>query len=228
MLATESSLELTEEHRRRVVWRLDGGSGSDEQVRWLLRRGYQLVGKGLSNRRAEALARQVRRWDRYRHNHWLGTVSPPVDYGRPVQVFVRRRLKKGKFVHSYYLTTLKVPSKKHFMVLYDNRGGAEVEQFRNDKSGLQLAVRQKAGFPAQQGVILLTDLAHNLITDFYHNALAHTCFRTYGQKRIVNELFNIPGRLLFENGTLKKVALLDAHANAAAMRICLEKYCFGE
>lgn len=228
VLATESSLELAEKHRKRIVWRFDGGAGSDEQVLWLLRRGYQLVGKGLSNRRAEALARQVRRWDSYRNEHWLGAVSSPIDYGRPVQVFVRRRLKKGKSVHSYYLTTLKVPSKKYFMVLYDNRGGAEVEQFRNDKSGLHLAVRQKAGFLAQQGLILLTDLAHNLITDFYYNALVHTRFRTYGQKRIVNELFNIPGRLLFENGALKKVALLDTHVNAAEMRICLEKYCFGE
>lgn len=228
MLATESSLELAEPQRKRIVWRFDGGAGSDEQVCWLLKRGYHLVGKGLSNRRAEALARQVKRWDNYRENHWLGTVAPPIDYGRPVQVFVRRRLKKGKMVHSYYLTTLHVPSKKYFMVLYDNRGGAEVEQFRNDKSGLHLAVRQKGGFLAQQGLILLTDLAHNLITDFYHNALAHTRFRAYGQKRIVNQLFNIPGRLIFEDGMLKRVALLHTHTNADEMRICLEKYCSGE
>ena len=37
-----------------------------------------------------------RRWDPY-GDAWLGEVRPPVDYGCPVQVFVKRRLKKGKF-----------------------------------------------------------------------------------------------------------------------------------
>jgi hypothetical protein len=227
VLATESSLELAAAQRRRTVWRFDGGAGSDEQVIWLLNRGYHLVGKGLSNRRAEVLARQVRRWDAY-PNYCLGTVPAPIDYGHPVQVFVKRRFKKDKFLHSYYLTTLKVPSKGYFMSLYDNRGGAEVEQFRSDKSGLHLATRQKSGFFAQQGVILLTDLAHNLLADFRHHALAYTRFHDYGQKRIVNNLLNIPGKLIFEAGILKQVELLSTHENAKEMRSCLEKFCSGE
>lgn len=227
VLATESSLELANRQRQRIVWRFDGGAGSDEQVNWLLSRGYQLVGKGLSNRRAEALARQVKRWDRYQ-DCWLGTVSPPIDYERPVQVFVKKRLKKGKFLHSYYLTTLKLPAKGAFMSLYDNRGGAEVEQFRSDKGGLHLATRQKSGFLAQQGVILLTDLAHNLLSDFYLNALSLSRFQSYGQKRIVNTLLNIPGRLILEAGQLKRIELLSTHENASDMHICLEKYCFGD
>jgi hypothetical protein len=226
-LATESSLELASDQRQRVVWRFDGGAGSDEQVTWLLSRGYHLVGKGLSNRRAEALARQVQRWDYY-SDYWLGRVPPPRDYGRPVQVFVKKRLKKGKFLHSYYLTTLKVPSKGYFMSLYDNRGGAEVEQFRSDKGGLHLATRQKSGFLAQQGLVLLTDLAHNLLADFYHNALAQTRFQPFGQKRIVNKLLNIPGKLIFEAGVLTRIELLSTHENAKNMRICLERYCYGE
>jgi len=227
VLATESSLELADPQRRRVVWRFDGGAGSDEQVTWLLRRGYHLVGKGLSNRRAEALARQVRRWDHYQ-DHWLGTVSTPIDYGRPVQLFVKKRLKRGKFLHSYYLTTLKVPSKGYFMSLYDNRGRAEVEQFRSDKGAFHLATRQKGGFLAQQGLILLTDLAHNLLADFHHRALSNSRFQPYGQKRIVNKLLNIPGKLIFEDGTLTRVELLTTHENAKDLRICLERYCFGD
>jgi len=227
VLATESSLELAPDQRKRVVWRFDGGAGSDEQVTWLLGRGYHLVGKGLSNRRAEALAKQVQRWDQYQ-DHWLGTVSAPIDYGRPVQVFVKRRLKKGKFLHSYYLTTLKVPSKGYFMSFYDNRGGAEVEQFRSDKGGLHLATRQKGGFLAQQGLILLTDLVHNLLADFYHCALSNSRFQSHGQKRIVNKLLNIPGKLIFEDGILTRVELLSTHENANDLRICLERYCFGD
>ncbi len=227
MLAAESSLELTAAQRCRTVWRFDGGAGSDKQLIWLLGRGYQVVGKGMSNRRAEALARQVRRWDRYQ-DHWLGCVSAPIDYGRPVQVFVKKRLKQDKFVHSYYLTTLKVPSKGYFQALYDNRGGAEVEQFRSDKSGLHLATRQKGSFVAQQGLILLTDLAHNLLANFYQTTLQQTRFRSFGQKRIVNKLLNIPGRLIFEANKLKRVELLSTHENAEDMRICLEKYCFDD
>ncbi len=227
MLGTESSLELADDQRRRVVWRFDGGAGSDEQVTWLLNRGYHLVGKGLSNRRAEWLAQQVCRWDRYQ-DHWLGTVSAPMDYGRPIQTFVKKRLKKGKFLHSYYLTTLKVPSKGYLMSLYDNRGGAEVEKFRSDKGGLHLATRQKGGFLAQQGLILLTDLAHNLLADFYHYVLSDSRFHTYGQKRIVNKLLNIPGKLIFEAGILTRVELLSTHENAKDLRICLKKYDFDE
>ena len=35
--STESSLELADCHRKRTVWRFDGGAGSDEQFRWLQR-----------------------------------------------------------------------------------------------------------------------------------------------------------------------------------------------
>ena len=82
VLATENALELAPEQRKRTVWRLDGGAGSDDQFLWLLARAYQTVAKGTSNRRAEALSRQVRRWDAY-DDYWLGEVLPPVNYGRP-------------------------------------------------------------------------------------------------------------------------------------------------
>ncbi|MCZ7540248.1 MAG: hypothetical protein M5U29_10085 [Anaerolineae bacterium] len=93
--STEIALELSPAQRQRTVWRIDGGSGSDAHVRWLLQRGYQVVAKGMNNRRAQALARQVQRWDVYRPDTWLGEVPPPVDYGRPVRVLVKRQLKEG-------------------------------------------------------------------------------------------------------------------------------------
>ncbi|MBV7337522.1 hypothetical protein KFU94_56700 [Chloroflexi bacterium TSY] len=63
VLATESSLELDEKKRERVVWRTDGGAGSEENIRWLLNRNYQFMMKGNSNRRAHLWAQQVTRWD---------------------------------------------------------------------------------------------------------------------------------------------------------------------
>ena len=227
VLAAENALELSQAQRKRTVWRLDGGAGSDAHIRWLLARDYHLVAKGMSNRRVGALVKKVRRWDAY-GDIWLGEVAPPVDYGRPVRVFVKRRLKDGKFHHNYYVATLSLPSKGHFLACYNDRGGAEVEQFRGDKSGLSLAARRKRRFLAQKGFILLTDLAHNLLADFYHRALVGTRFETYGLKRIVRDLLATPGRLIFEAGDLKRIELLSLKQFASDLLICLEKYCLDD
>jgi len=226
VLATETALELTPAQRKRTVWRLDGGAGSDDHLRWLLARGYQIVAKGMSNHRAEALAQQVCRWDPYQEV-WLAEVQPPLDYGRSVRVFVKRRLKEDKFCHSYYVSTLTLPSKAHFMACYDRRGGAEVEQFRNDKNGLSMEARRKHSFAGQKGYILLTDLAHDLLADFAHRALVGSKFEAYGLKRIVRDLLAIPGQLVFDNGRLVRVELLSLKQNAKDLSICLEKYCSG-
>jgi hypothetical protein len=227
VLATETALELSVAQRRRIVWRLDGGAGTDEQLRWLLARDYHVMAKGISNRRAKAWARKVRRWDAY-GDVWVGEVVPDVDYGRPVRAFVKRWLKKGKPRHSYYISSLSLPSKGHFMRLYNDRGGAEVEQFRNDKDGLHLAARRKRGFLAQKGFVLLTDLAHNLLADFHHRALEGSPFAGYGPKRIVRDLLTVQGRLVFEAGKLERIELLSQNQNAKELLICLERYCLGD
>ena len=205
---------------------MDGGAGSDEQFLWMLDRGYQTMAKGTSNRRAEALARQVCRWDAY-DDYWLGEVPSPVDYGRPVRVFVKRRLKNECFRHSYYVSTLSLPSKGLFMNYYNQRGGAEVEQFRSDKSGLNLTARRKRRFLAQKGYILLTDLAHNLLADFHHRALVDSRFEGYGPKRIVRDLLCMPGKLTFVDGKIVKIELLSQKQFSQDLLICLEKYCLG-
>lgn len=226
ILAAESALELSPEQRKRTVWRLDGGAGSDEHLRWLIQRGYHVVAKGMSHSRAEALSKQVSRWDVY-EGIWLGEVDPPVNYGRPVRVFVKRRLKEAVFVHSYYVLTLSLPSKGLFMAQYDGRGGAEVEPFRSDKSGLSLESRRKHSFLGQKGYILLTDLAHNLLSNFYHRALVGTQFDGFGPKRIVRDLLTMPGRLVFDGDQLVKVDLLSLKQFSKDLAICLERYFSG-
>lgn len=225
--AAETALELAPAHPKRTVWRLDGGAGSDDHVRWLLKRGYQVVAKGMSNSRAKALAKQVPRWDAY-HDTWLGEVQPPTDYGRPVRIFVKRRLKDGVYRHSYYLSTIRLPSKGLLMASYNARGGAEVEQFRNDKTGLSLEARRKRSFLGQKGYILLTDLAHNLLADFHAKVLVGTDFEGFGLKRIVRDLLNFPGRLVFDwQGKLVRVELLSLKQFSRELSICLERYCSG-
>jgi len=223
VFASEIALDLAPEQHKRVVWRMDGGAGSDEQLGWLLARNYHIIAKGTSNRRAEALAKQVNRWDPF-EDAWLAEVTPYADFGRPVQVFVKKRLKKGEFVYSYYVSTLTLPSKARFMRYYQARGGAEVEQFRNDKGGLFLQARRKQSFAAQKALILLTDLAHNLLADFHHHALSDSPFAGFGLKRIVRDLLQIPGRLVFEDAQLKRIDLLSSHPHAKSLLTCLKKY----
>lgn len=224
--AAENALDLAPKQRKRTVIRTDGGAGSDKHIRWLLARNYHVMMKGTSNRRAKALAKQVRRWDPY-EDYWLGEVDPPVDYGRPVRVFVKRRKKKGVPHHSYYVSSLSLPCKNRFMALYNQRGGAEVEQFRSDKDGLHLEVRRKHNFYAQKGFILLNDLAHNLLADFYYRALLCSHFETYGVKRIVRDLLRTPGNLVFEQGKLIRIELLSKKQFSRDLAICLERYCAG-
>ena len=223
VLAAETALELSSAQRKRTVWRLDGGAGSDEHLRWLIQRGYHVMAKGMSHSRAEALSKQVTRWDAYGGIE-LGEVSPPVDYGQPVRVFVKRWIKEGVFVHRYYVSTLSLPSKGLFIAQYDARGEAEVEQFRSDKSGLGLEARRKRSFLGQKGYILLTDLAHNLLSDFYNQALIGTRFESFGPKRIVRDLLTMPGKLVFEGGRLARVELLTQKQFAGDLAICLERY----
>ena len=224
--ASEIAFALSPAQRQRVVWRLDGGSGSDEQLLWLLGRGYHILAKGYSNRRAEALAKQVRRWHPYRQDAEFAEVKPTVDYGRPVRVFVKRRIQHDKLVHSYYVSTLRLGHSARYLVMYDDRGAAEIEQFRTDKSGLNLAARRKHSFYGQLAYILLTDLAHNLLADFQRRGLAGSALAAYGPKRIVRDLLAFPGRLIFDHHQLVCIELDRRKHFAKELANCLKTYFF--
>jgi hypothetical protein len=225
VLAVETAFDLGAAARKRTLYRLDGGAGTDDNLRWLLLRGYQVLAKGFSGKRAHALAKRVQRWDTYAPHCWLGRVTPTFDLGRPIDVLVKKRWHKGKWKHSYYVTTLSFPSKRAFMHSYDLRGGAEVEQFRSDKSGLHLSARRKQRLMAQTALVLLTDLTHNLLADFRYRGLADSPFARWGLKRMVRDLLAIPGRLYFAAGQLKRIELLESHPHTEALLICLERYC---
>jgi hypothetical protein len=113
------------------------------------------------------------------------------------------------------------------MAYYNQRGGAEVEQFRNDKCGLNLTARRKQGFLAQKAYILLTDLAHNLLADFHHRALVGSRFEGYGPKHIIRDLLQMPGKLTFVDGKIAKIELLSQKQFSQDLLICLERYCLG-
>lgn len=219
----ENSLDLAAKRRSKIIWRVDAGFGTDDKLRWLLERDYQVIAKGHSGRRAKSLAKQVKRWSA-NGDAWLGSVPAPVDYGRAMQVVVKKRLKNDKFLHSFYLTTLKLPSNQRLLALYDQRGAMEVESFRNDKQGLHLSSRRKRSFLAQKALVLLTDIAHNLLADFYHAALAGSSFEGYGPKRIVRDLLTMEGNIHLDTEQLIKVDLASGHRHAEELLACLVRF----
>ena len=75
--------------------------------------------------------------------------------------------------------------------------------------------------------ILLTDLAHNLLADFHHRALAGSRFQDYGPKRIIRDLLRMPGKLTFCDGNIAKIELLSQKQFSQDLLICLERYCSG-
>lgn len=112
VLAVESSFDLDEKQRERTLYRLDGGAGTEPNMLWLLQRGYQLVAKGFSGPRARSLAAKVIRWDLYGPDAFVGNVDISSPSGRFVQVVVKKWLNKEKWQFSYYVSTLKLPSKQ--------------------------------------------------------------------------------------------------------------------
>ena len=111
----ESSFDLAEAQRKRTLYRLDGGSGTDENLRWLLNRGYQVLATGYFGKRANALAKRVQRWDTYDERSCLGRVTPSLSFGRPIDVLVKKRLTNGAWKYSYYVTTCVFLSKRTFI-----------------------------------------------------------------------------------------------------------------
>lgn len=223
--AVESSFDLVPRLRPHVLYRLDGGAGTDENLRWLLARGYHVVGKGFSGKRANALAQRVKRWDAYDAHSQIGRVRPTFDLGRPIDVVVKRRRHKQTWRHSYYVSTLTFPSKRAFLNKYHQRGAAEIEQFRADKQGLHLAARRKRKLPAQLALVLLTDLCHQLVADLRYRGLINSPFSQWGTKRIVRDLLAIPGRLYLADGQLKRIELLSSHPYTDDLLLCLQRYC---
>jgi hypothetical protein len=76
---------------------------------------------------------------------------------------------------------------------------------------------------AQMVLILLTDIAHNLLSWMHTATLMDSPCTGFGTLRMVEDLLTIPGYLEFKGPHLRKVALLDSHPFAVPMRQTLQK-----
>ena len=181
----EQVLGLDERKRQRTILRIDSGGGSVEDINWLLHRGYQVHSKDYSGVRAKALAESVSEWltdpnDSSRQIGWV-TVEADLYCGPVRRIAVRCRKKNGQWGYGVILSTLspqdvllltggyEQEADDPKMVLlayvnfYDERGGGVEIEIKEDKQGLSTSKRNKKRFDAQQILIQLEALAHNLL-----------------------------------------------------------------
>ena len=228
----EVSLTLdTQAKRRQIHLRLDAGFGTDANINFALWRGYQLLVKIYSWKRANALAQSVEKWvavpsgadNAHREAGW---VTKPHRYGRKtVQVAVRTPNNKGGYSYSVLVTTGIQMTVAEIVTQYDKRSGAPESTFCQDYQGLSMRKRRKTAFEAQQVLVLLSQVAHNLliwskrwlveaiVDDEYASqrepkTLQHQTISTIearGIKRLMREVLWVSGRVCFKN---KKVSCI--------------------
>lgn len=222
---TERVLRRKSSQRQRIVWRLDAGFGSDDAINWLLARDYQILVKGYNSRRTQKVARDipVDAWESVRENKWVALVPDGVRYARRTQTLALRWLtEKGDERYALLIHTLLDEAPSQVVADYDARGGMESE-IKQDKLGLQLVRRRKQRWNAQEAWVIITDLAHNILTWSHDWMWLGSEFEPWGHLRLVQDALNIPGYLVFKGPKLEKVALHRDHPFASEMLDCLAR-----
>lgn len=230
----EVTLKLdTKTKRQQIQLRLDAGFGTDANINFALWRGYQMLVKVYSSKRANALAQSVEQWtavpsgadNAHREAGW---VTKPHRYGRKtVQVAVRTPNNKGGYSYSVLVTTDTQMTLAEIVTHYDKRSGVPESTFCQDYQGLSMRKRRKTAFEPQQLLVLLCQLAHNLliwykrwlveaIVDDEHaaqpkaKALQHQTISTIearGMKRLMREVLWLSGQVCFKNQKVNCIIL---------------------
>ncbi len=233
LLMAEGVLDLDEKKRSRTILRFDAGGGSLGDVNWMLERGYQLHGKDYSSARAASWASTVKEWfdDPHHADRQMGWTEPAStpDYVRPVRRLVIRWTKNnGQRGYAMLLSTLE-PRDVLLMLgqplanlcnqqlvasayaeFYDQRGGGVETAFKQDKQGFGLRKRRKKRAPAQQMIVLLNSLAHNLLVwarDWLSAGVPKLA--RYGTLRLVRDVLSVSGKLELnkKTGAIKRIVL---------------------
>jgi hypothetical protein len=229
--AAAEALELDEAKRKRTIIRADAGGGSVDEINWLLGNDYQVHIKDFSSARAKNLAARVKQWvsDPHTPGRELGWVTEPGDeYIRPVRrLALRWKKKKGELSYAVIISTLEprdliLLSKQPvdcvsdeqavmgaYAAFYNQRGGTVEIEIKEDKQGIGMTKRSKERFEAQQMVVLLNSLAHNLIVWSRHwLSAARPPLRKYGFLRLVRDAFQVSGFIeLDAHGQVIKIVL---------------------
>lgn len=234
VMGAEAVLELSQEHRQRTIVRVDGGGGRDADVNWLLARGYFVLAKVKNWQRSRKLGMGTHEWypDPKVPDRQIGWVATPHPYDYPTRQLAMRWPKPNGQWHYRVLVfnlsdetlfeLIRQPMPTHLtqeellvaiVEAYDLRGGAVEITIKGSKGGLGVHKRNKRRFAAQEMLLLLAQLAYNLIS-WVHNLLAEKMpiFLSFGTRRMVRDVFHISGKVqMTQQGQLRAIILNRDH-----------------
>jgi hypothetical protein len=168
---------------------------------------------------------------KYRHGrHWITTngllksLSLCHRYYRRTKTVVLRwyNPKSNLFKHALLICSLREYDLFQISQLYNDRASMENE-IKADKGGLLLPRRRKKHWHAQEALVLLTDLAHNILAWSRHLWTAEPAIGDIGIYSIINKIMPIPGKLTFKDQQLIKVRLLVTHPLAKPVLASLSR-----
>lgn len=218
LLGGEGESEQAKAKRARTEIRLDSGWGSEAIITWLCERGYQVTGKFKSSGRVRPLVRAVTTWyPTSSPGREVAPVPQPRAFVRPLQQYaVRTPSKKHEsgYYHAVVFTSRTDLSMREVVEHYDGRAGMEAD-LKGDKQGLALAVIRKQRLAAQKLVVLLIQLAHNVLL-WARQWLVQSAprLRQYGIVRLIQQVWAIPGRIKLTDKGLQRVRLRGTHPRA--------------
>jgi hypothetical protein len=218
LLGLTGESKQTRAKRARTEIRLDSGWGGEGMITWLLERGYQVTGKFKSSGRVRKLVSAVTTWHPTSSpGREIAPVPKPVTFVRPLQQYAVRTPSKEQasgYYHAVVFTSRTELSMTEVVEQYDGRAGMEAD-LKGDKHGLALAVIRKQRLPAQKIVVLLIQLAHNVLIWARQWLAKHAPrLRQYGIVRLIQEVWAIPGRIKLSDKGIQRVRLRRAHPRA--------------
>lgn len=219
LAALETLLTLTAAQKQRTVLRSDAGFGSDTNVNHALTAHWQVLTKNKGGRRPGAFARAVAdgAWQPLRADRWVAPAVQPPTYVRPMQCLVLRWLTPSAGVkYAIVLCSITQWTLPETIAHYDDRGACETE-IQADKAGLMMERRRKKRLGAQEALILLTDVSHNLLAWATQWMFPTEPLAAFGTTRLVEDVLHLPGRLFFDHERLCEVQLNRLHPHAEAV-----------
>ena len=231
--ATAQTLAIDQapQKRARTLVRVDSGGGSQDDVNWLLNQGYLVLTKDYSMARARKFAAGVVDWidDPSHSGRQVGVVTTPAaEYSQPViRIVVRCRKQNNQWGYGLLITNL-MPSDiaaltgsepailadpsalwLAYAYCYDQRGGAAETSFKQDNQALNIKKRNKKRFAAQQVLVQLEVLAHNvLVWAQQWLTVEKPELKRIGFVRLMRDVFTTTGQLFFNHlGQLVEIQL---------------------
>jgi hypothetical protein len=222
------------QRRRMTLLRSDAGGGTEREINWALERGYQALTKLKNYQRTRKLMQSVATWypDPKVPGRSVGWIEQPHAFARPTLQIAIQSQRAGKKptrrvlvvslsqveVVSMLGATVRYPLDPAQVALavahlYDLRGGGAETHNRQDKQGLGLTKRNKKSFQAQEMLVLLAELAHNLIIWVARQLTdVDPHWQGWGILRLIRDVFHIPGCLQLDSrGQPQRLILSRAH-----------------